>query len=84
MEQAELQLAGCVVEGAGEEGVVVAERASAQLRQVVVTGCTGPGIDVSGSGAVRVLPGCRVEGCSGGLWAWEQGRADGVGAGGAS
>jgi hypothetical protein len=73
MEEAELRLVGCRVEGAGEEGVVVAERASAQLREVAIAGCTGPAVDVSGSGGVRVLRGCRAKGCGGGLWAWEDG-----------
>lgn len=46
-------LASCNVEGCGEEGVVVTDRASAQLMEgCSIHGCLGPGMDVSGDAQV--------------------------------
>jgi hypothetical protein len=80
MEGAAVRLEGCRVKASGEEGVAVGEQGRATLQRVAISGCAGPGIDVSGSGSISMGRGCSVEACGGSLWVWEQGSVDWIAA----
>ena len=79
MGDGQLRLRDCAVEAAGEEGVVVMDRAAAALDGVAISGCGGPGVDASDSATVKIAAGsCKLEAGAGGrLWLWDDASAAG-------
>ncbi|RMZ53297.1 hypothetical protein APUTEX25_004785 [Auxenochlorella protothecoides] len=74
LESAKCDLTDCIVQKCEEEGLVAMDSALLTCSQTVVTGCKGPGVDLSDRASATLVGGAVQENV-GGVWLWDQARA---------
>lgn len=62
-------LEGCHILECSKDGIIGLEESSVHITGSYVTGCQGPGIDLSDRSGAR-LKLSEVKGCCGGVWLW--------------
>ena len=74
MKESRVVMYGCALQENEEDGLVAMEKANVIMSKCLIERNKGPGVDVSQEAKV-VASECEIEGNVGGLWVWENGRA---------
>jgi len=74
MKESRVVMYGCALQDNEEDGLVAMERANVIASKCLIERNKGPGVDVSQEAKI-VASECEIEGNVGGLWLWENGRA---------
>lgn len=74
MKESRVVMYGCALQDNEEDGLVAMEKANVIMSKCLIERNKGPGVDVSQEAKV-VASECEIEGNVGGLWVWENGRA---------
>lgn len=74
MKESRVVMYGCALQENEEDGLVAMERANVIASKCLIERNKGPGVDVSQEAKI-VASECEIEGNVGGLWLWENGRA---------
>lgn len=74
MKESRVVMYGCALQDNEEDGLVAMERANVIASKCLIERNKGPGVDVSQEARI-IASECEIEGNVGGLWLWENGRA---------